>query len=190
VTDGEIKQLRVAAALSDAGLTEFVRAAALAKTGPYLYSFVGNLLEKAGISAVPVLGIVLGIIPVAFSVLFFLVPLVRKIRLGRRNDAVREETLRRRMMAHVLASPSHVDPRDVRPTGTSLDPRDVPGTSRRILDRIAASLKAEPIPLEKEGLFAYRFKELERELADLEAFRKGIDPKRYEVGKTVFDSGR
>jgi hypothetical protein len=93
-------------------------------------------------------------------------------------------------MAQVLSSPSRVDPREVRPTGTNLDPRDLPGTARRILDRIAASLKADPVPLEKEGLFAYRFKELERELADLEAFRKGIDPKRYEVGKTVFDSGQ
>ena len=92
-------------------------------------------------------------------------------------------------MAHVLSSPSHVDPRDVRPTGTGLDPRDLPGTARRILDRIAAALKADPIPLEKEGMFAYRFKELERQLADLEAFRRSIDLKRYEVGKTVFDSG-
>ena len=62
--------------------------------------------------------------------------------------------------------------------------------SRRLLDRIAAALKAEPIPLEKEGQFAYRFPELERELADLEAFRRGIDTKKYEVGKTVFDSGQ
>jgi hypothetical protein len=163
---------------------------ALARTGPFLYSFAGNFLLRAGISPVPLLAIVLGIIPVAFSVLFFLVPLVRKIRLGRRNDALREETLRRRIMAQVLSSPSRVDPREVRPTGTNLDPRDLPGAARRILDRIAASLKADPIPLEKEGLFAYRFKELERELADLEAFRKGIDLKRYEVGKTVFDSGQ
>lgn len=165
-------------------------AAALVKTGPYLYSFVGRLLMQAGISPVPVLSIVLGIIPVAFSVFFFLVPLVRKIRLGRQNDALREETLRKRVMAQVLASPSRVDPREVRPTGTNLDPRDLPGTCRRILDRLAASLKAEPVPLEKEGLFAYRFTELERELADLEAFRSGIDTKRYEVGKTVFDSGQ
>jgi hypothetical protein len=93
-------------------------------------------------------------------------------------------------MALILASPSRVDPRDVRPTGTNLDPRDLAGTSRRILDRIAASLKAEPVPLEKEGLFAYRFPELERELADLQAWRKSIDTKRYEVGKTVFDSGQ
>jgi len=172
------------------GISIVQGAAAVAKTGPYFYSFVGRLLLQAGISPVPVISIVLGIIPVAFSVFFFLIPLLRRIRLGRQNDALREETLRRRVMAQVLASPSRVDPREVRPTGTNLDPRDLPGTRRRILDRIAASLKAEPVPLEKEGLFAYRFPELERELADLEAYRKGIDTKRYDVGKTVFDSGQ
>jgi hypothetical protein len=172
------------------GISLVQGAEALVKTAPLLYSFVGRLLLQAGISPVPVLAVVLGFIPVAFSLCFFLVPLVRNIRRGRQNDALREETLRRRVMALILASPSRVDPRDVRPTGTNLDPRDLAGTSRRILDRIAASLKAEPVPLEKEGLFAYRFPELERELADLQAWRKSIDTKRYEVGKTVFDSGQ
>ena len=153
------------------------------------YSFTGGLLEHAGIGAVPVLEIVLGFIPVAFSIVFFLVPLLRKIRLDRRNDALREEALRKRVMAQVLSSPSRVDPREVRPTATNLDPRDLPGKARRTLEKIAAALKADPIPLEKEGMFAYRFKELERQLTDLESFRRGIDPKRYEVGKTVFDSG-
>jgi hypothetical protein len=172
------------------GISVVQGAAAISRTGPYLYSFVGRLLLQAGISPVPVLAIVLGIIPVAFSIFFFLVPLFRRIRLARQNEALREETLRKRVMAQVLATPSRVDARDVRPTGTNLDPRDLAGTSRRILERLAAVLKAEPVPLEKEGLFAYRFPELERELADLEAFRRGIDTKRYEVGKTVFDSGQ
>ena len=120
--------------------------AALAKTGPFLYSFAGNFLLRAGISPVPLLEVVLGIIPVAFSVVFFLVPLVRKIRLAQRNDDLRQETLRRRMMAHVLSSPSHVDPRDVRPTGTNLDPRDLPGTARRDPGSDRRCLEGRPHP--------------------------------------------
>jgi hypothetical protein len=184
VTQGQAVVAQVAAAIERGAA-----ASAAARTGPALYSFVTGLLLQAGINPVPVIEIALGIIPVAFSVVFFLVPLFRRVRLQRQNDAVREETLRKRIMTQVLASPSRVAAQDVRPTGTPLDPKDLPARSRRILDRIAASLKAEPIPLEKEGQFAYRFKDLERELADLEAFRKGIDVKRYEVGKTVFDSG-
>jgi hypothetical protein len=51
-------------------------------------------------------------------------------------------------------------------------------------------MRAEPIVQEKEGVFAYRFAELEREIADLAAVRSSIDLKRYELGKTVFDSGK
>ena len=138
----------------------------------------------------PFLGLVLGAIPVAFSALFFLVPLLRALRLRRQNAAIKEETLRRKIYAHVLASPSRVDPRDVVPEGTGADARRAPAIIRRIIDRLAASMKAEPIAQEKEGTFAYRFAELERELADLEEFRRNVDLKRYELGKTVFDSGQ
>ena len=92
-------------------------------------------------------------------------------------------------MAQVLSSPSRVDPRDVRPTGTATDPSRPSGAAAGSWTRIAAALKADPVPLEKRRAFAYRFKELERQIADLESFRKAIDLKRYEVGKTVFDSG-
>jgi hypothetical protein len=163
--------------------------AAVSRAGPALYSFVVSMLLQAGMNPVPVIEMALGLVPVAFSIVFFIVPLLRDLRRRRQNDALRDEALRKRVMAQVLASPSRVDPRDVRPTGTPLDPKDLPGRARRILERIAASLKAEPIPLEKEGQFAYRFADLEREIADLESFRKGIDLKGYEVGKTVFDSG-
>jgi hypothetical protein len=165
-------------------------AAGLGKNGPLLYSFTGNLLAHAGISPVPVLGIALGIIPVAFSVLFFIVPLLRKIRVSRENSAIRQDTLRRRVFAHVFSSPSRVDARDLRPTGAGLDPRDFAGACRRIIERLAAAMRAEPIVQEKEGVFAYRFAELEREIADLAAVRSSIDLKRYELGKTVFDSGK
>jgi hypothetical protein len=164
--------------------------ALLAKTGPYLYSFTGNLLAAAGIPAVPFIAGVLGVIPVAFSIVFFLVPLLRNIRLKRRNDQIREEALRRRIYAQVLSSPAKVDPREVRASGTALDPKNLSAVSRRILERLAAALQAEPVPLEKEGLFAYAFPEVQRQLSDLESYRREIDPKRYELGKTVFDSGQ
>ena len=164
--------------------------ALLSKTGSHLYSFTGNLLEHAGISAVPFIAVVLGVIPVAFSIVFFLVPLFRNIRLKKQNDQIREEALRKRIYAQVLASPQRVDPQEVRASGTALDPKNLPLASRRIVERLAAALQAEPVAKEKEGDFAYSFPELQRQLADLESYRKEIDPKRYELGKTVFDSGQ
>jgi hypothetical protein len=162
------------------------------KVGPFLYAFTGSLMAKFLGIADPalLLAIGLGAVPVVFSLLFFVVPLVRKLRLDRKNAEIRQETLRRRVLSHVLAFPSHVDSRDITPMGTRLDPRNFPAACKRILEKIAAALGAEPIPMEKEGEFAYRFKELEREQADLQAFRAGIDPSKYNLGKTVYDSGK
>ena len=128
-------------------------AAALAKTGPLLYSFTGRLLLNAGVgNPIPLLSIALGVVPVVFSVLFFIVPFLRRFRLNRENARIRDEALRGRILAQVLSFPSRVDPRDVKPSGTALDPRNTAAAGRKIIDRLAAAMHAEPIPLEKLGL--------------------------------------
>jgi len=164
----------------------------MAKGGPVLYNVAGSLLHSAGMSigsVVPVIAWVLGIVPLAFSVLFFLIPLLRRIRLGRRNAGIREELLCRRIFAHILSSPSRVDPRDILPTGTESDPKLFPAMRNRIVERFAAFKQAEPVAQEN-GAFTYRFADLEREIADLEEYRRKVDMKRFEAGKTVFDSGQ
>ncbi|MGA2763232.1 MAG: hypothetical protein ABSG17_07700 [Spirochaetia bacterium] len=165
-------------------------AAALARTGPAFYSFTGNLLLNAGINPLGFLAVGLGFVPVAFSIFFFLIPLFRRIRLARQNEAIRTEALRRQVISRVLSSPSRVDAGDLRPPlGLGPEPKNFAASARRILDRVAAQLKAEPVVEEGTSSFAYRFAEVERELADLEAYRKNVDVRRYDVGKTVFDSG-
>jgi len=164
-------------------------AAALAKNGPFLYSFTGDLLLKAGINPVGVLEIGLGVVPVLFSIVFFLVPLFRQLRLARQNEAIRQEALRKEILGQIISSPAHVDARNVRPLGSDLDPKNFAKVSRRILERIAAQLKAEPVVREGTNEFAYTFPELKRELTDLAEYRSSVDVSRYDVGKTVFDSG-
>ncbi|HUI71602.1 MAG TPA: hypothetical protein VL354_13860 [Spirochaetia bacterium] len=164
--------------------------AALGKTGPYLYSFAGNLLLNAGISPIGVLEFGLGIVPVLFSIVFFLVPLFRRIRLSRQNETIRKEALRKEILGQVISSPAHVDANNVRPLGSGLDPKNFASVCRRILERIAAQLKAEPIAQEGTSGFAYSFPDLERQLADLASYRHNVDVSRYDVGKTVFDSGK
>ncbi len=163
-------------------------AAALAPATPTLYSYIAQFLQAAGIPAVTFLGIVLGLVPVAFSAFFVLVPLFRALRLRRRNAKIREEMLLRKVLARILANPSYVDPAEVPTLGFGLDSRDLPAMTRRMVERLAAAFKAEPIPKGKEGEFAYRFTDLERQLGDLEKFRSSIDLRRYDLGKTIFDT--
>jgi hypothetical protein len=162
----------------------------LAKNGPYLYSFTAKLLQSIGINnPVHFLAIALGIVPAAFSIVFFIVPLLRKIRLGKKNAEVQEENLRRRVLAQVLSNPERVDSRDVHPLGKGLDPRNLPAAAKRIVERLAAAMKAEPIAGDGKE-FAYKFTELERQIPDLDEYRRKVDLSQYALGKTVFDSGQ
>ena len=170
------------------GLTQGV--AALAKNGPALFSLTGNLLTQLGVSnPLPGIEIGLGLVPVAFSLIFFLIPIFRLARNNRRNGEFRLEALRRRVLAHIVSSPSHVDARDLRPIGSAMDPKNYAAVVNRTVEKLAAEMGAEPVVQEQAGVFAYRFKEIEREISDLTAYRNSIDLVKYDLGKTVFDSG-
>jgi hypothetical protein len=156
----------------------------------YLYRVAGSLLEAAGIAnPVPILSLVLGVVPLVFSALLYLVPLVRRARLARRNEEIHTEGLARRIYTRVLENPLRIDPREIRPSGGGMDPSRFEAVRRRIFDRFAGAKGAEPEAL-PDGGFVYRFADVEREQADLERYRASVDLAKLETGPTVFDSGK
>ncbi len=153
-----------------------------------LYHFVTAGAEALGSPAPEVLVLVaLGIVPLAFSLLFFLVPLVRRLRERAANEAARMENLRRLVYSRVLADPTLVDPRDIRPTRPEETPRAPEAAVERILEELAAARGGEPVQ-GPDGSWMWRFPELERERRDLKAARIATDARRYDIGETVFDS--
>jgi hypothetical protein len=154
----------------------------------YFYSFIVQGLTYLHVSnPVPLITIALGVIPATFSILFFLVPLFRKIRLARQNRKITEENLRKRIYAEIMANPV-VDPKALRIPSEGGRPAFVSALQNRVVERFAALKKAEPVQL-PDGGFAYRFAELESEIKDVEEYRKNVDMGKYQVGKVVFDSG-
>ena len=156
----------------------------------YFYSIVFNLLVRLGAdNPEGILTFALGFIPVAFSALFFLIPMLRSLKLKRENEKIRRENLIKHVVAQILAHPGHVDPRILQIGGADSSPRKPEAERARIVKKLAAFKTAEPVQL-ADGSFAYAFSELEREIADLEDYRGKVDLKSYEVGKTVFDTGQ
>ena len=153
-----------------------------------LYLGLERALGRAGAVPAVLLGVVLGAVPFVFSLLFYLVPLLRAAWVRRINESIRRANLRRAVYFQVLADPGEVDPRRIRPEGGEDGPKDPQREIRRTLDELAAFKQADVEPAEGGG-FLYRFPELARELSDLEAYRRAIDPGRFDVGRTVFDSG-
>jgi hypothetical protein len=153
-----------------------------------LYSVAYHLVASAGINPVPFIAAVLGAVPAAFSILFLLIPLVRKLRQDRKNQLIKVENLRKKLYSHVLAHPSDVDPGAIPAPAPEAAPKGLEAVRSRILDAYAAARRAEPVR-QADGSFHYRFDEMARQAADVEAYRKKVDLKAFEVGKTVFDSG-
>jgi hypothetical protein len=148
------------------------------------------LVDIMGIPA-PALGIfiALGLVPLVFSFAFFLLPFIRRLRLRSRNEAIRRENLRKKIYGAVYHNPLGVDPLALKPSSDAETPANAVGFIQHTVDRLAADKDAEIEKLEG-GKTVYHFAELKRELEDIARLRKSIDPAKYDVGKTVFDTNQ
>ncbi len=154
----------------------------------YLYHFVNGLLRSFNMEpAVLIILIVLGIIPLCYSVFFILIPLIRRYRIQKQNERTKRENFRKQIYFHVLGSADSVVPEEIRPASLEETPRQPHEFATRVLDELVAVTSGE-IEDSGGGRFTYRFPEIDRELRDIEAYRKGIDLTRFEPGKTVYDS--
>jgi hypothetical protein len=150
---------------------------------PFLYSVTGYLFgEIIGMaSPVGVIGWGLGIVPLAFSALFFGIPLLRSARLTSRNERRKFENLRRIVYRHILSARGIFRPESVSVSLDEARPADS-SAQEKITKRLAAWSGAEP----REG--GYEFSELTRIQDDIAAVRDSIDSSSFLPGKTVFDT--
>ncbi|MDX9897996.1 MAG: hypothetical protein RBT62_03685 [Spirochaetia bacterium] len=151
--------------------------------GTYLYWFVATLLSEFLINPFPLMAIGLGMVPLAFSLLFWLVPAVRKGRLSRENERIKEGNLRRALYASAVSSPSAVRT----PDGTSLPAAARPANTaapQKVVEELAAFEGGEPV-----DAGVWRLVELERKVVDAERLRAAVKPEDYRLGGIAFDSG-
>ena len=130
----------------------------------------------------------LGLVPVAFSLLFYLVPILRRTSEKRRNRVSRRTNFQRRIYRAIADRPLQVKPQELEPADDDEKPSDWRDHRRRVVEEYAARKDAD-VEETAEGTHEYRFSELAREQRDMSAFRDGIDPAQYSLGNIVFDSG-
>ena len=153
-------------------------------------------------------------IPLAFSTLFFVVPLIRALGLRRRNRARRARNLRKVLLGHVMqASLSHGGPKWVSVAGAleRARPLLIPSRTGRgrtgsvdlapnfpaeldwnrgFLDQLQA-LTAEfdgDVEETAEGKVQYRFPEIRRQFQEAERIRAAARLEAQEVGDIVYAS--
>jgi hypothetical protein len=132
--------------------------------------------------------IVLGIIPVSFAFLFFLVPVLRILWLKGQNEKIKRENLQKKLYSSVLQNPARVDEESIAYAGADETPKNARQFIQKQVKRYAA-IKQADVEAEEGERFVYNFTELNRQKQDIAAYRNKIDLKQYEVGDIVFDSG-
>jgi len=148
----------------------------------FIYSAAGYLLQLLGsINPIPALFWGLGIVPLVFSGLFFAIPILRSILLGRRNEAIKFENLRRIFYGRVIKNKGELKSEEVHASIEEARPKE-PSAVERIAKGLAAWSGAD---VTASG---YEFKEIDRVQKDVDKLRSAVDETGYAPGTTVFDT--
>jgi hypothetical protein len=147
------------------------------------YVFSGKLIPNP----LPFISIGLGLVPLVFSVLFWLIPGIRYVLEKKENDGIKLGNLKKTGFGRIWSKPLAVREQEIDSPAKECRPRNMAAAR----DRIIKDMGVYSIPgveLDEGGATVYSFKELQREKEALERCRASINPEASSLGKTVFNS--
>jgi hypothetical protein len=157
------------------------------EAGPYMYGVAYVLLSRFIGNPLPFIILGLGIIPLVFSFLFWLIPGLRYLGTKKRNETIKLENLRKHGYRRIWETPQAVKAEDINPQAAECRPRNMDAAQDRVIKEMGAYAVPD-VALNERGETVYAFTELEREKRALETYRASVDPRSSSLGKTVFDS--
>ena len=135
----------------------------------------------------PVITIALGIVPLVFSFLFWLIPILRRVSLNKKNTKLRFENFRKFSFLKIWNSPLAVKKTDLSSPYKDANPDNLT-SAQDIIIREMGAYSIPEVSLDDSKNELYSFAELQRERKALEKYRLTINPEDSSIGKTVFDS--
>jgi hypothetical protein len=157
------------------------------QSSSYLYAATHHLLDQLALNPLPIIGIGLGLVPLVFSLLFWLIPGLRYLLEKRENEQIKLNNLKKTGFARIWSNPLGVREKDIDSPVTECRPQNMAAARDRIIKDMGA-WSIPDVELDGQGETVYFFRELRREKAALEAYRAAIRPEASALGKTVFDS--
>ncbi|MDR2483670.1 MAG: hypothetical protein LBD08_08585, partial [Treponema sp.] len=157
------------------------------KAASYLYGVSYLLLGQLVANPLPFLTVGLGLVPLVFSLLFWLIPALRYGGVRRDNEAVKLENLRKDAFARIWQAPLAFKAADIKPQAPECQPAKLDAARDRIIKELGGYSQPE-VQAGEDGGMIYSFGELEREKRALERYRAGVDPDASALGAVVFDS--
>jgi hypothetical protein len=155
--------------------------------GLYPFMVAGMLFSRIFSNPLPFITIGLGMVPLIFSFLFWLIPGLRYLGMRRENEAVKFENLRKMGYGRIWENPLKVKTGDLIPNSPECRPRNLAAAEDKIIKELGSYAVPE-VTLDEGGNPVYAFTELAREKDALKKYRSSLDSGVSSLGKTIFDS--
>jgi hypothetical protein len=159
----------------------------ITQASSYLYGFTYVLSSHFLGNPLPFITVGMGLVPLVFSVLFWLIPGIRYLLTKKENEGIKLENFRKDGYGRIWDSPLSVRPEGMDPRAAECRPGNMAAARNRII-REFGSYTVPEVSIGDGGGELYSFGELDREKKALEKYRAGIDPGRSALGTAVFDS--
>jgi hypothetical protein len=160
------------------------------QTGPatlfnYFYRITGVLLGGGASSAPPFLLPMLGVVPVVFSLLFWVIPIVRSLRLKTENERIKLENLRKIGVQRVYTAPLSVKPAEIKSSMAEAAPQNIVRAQDAIIKELSF-FGSPDVTADETGELTYSFTAIKREKDATRAYRDSIDGNAPGLGTVVF----
>ena len=157
------------------------------QSASYLYAFTQYFLQMVTADPVGIIRVALGLVPLVFSIFFWLIPLVRNILEKKENNNIKLSNYRRLGFNKIWSYPLNVDMSVLVPSAGECRPKDLNAAGDRVIKDIGA-VSVPEVKTGEDGKTTFSFYELENEKRALKKYRETINPSRSQLGETVFDT--
>ncbi|MDR0639656.1 MAG: hypothetical protein LBG27_12275 [Spirochaetaceae bacterium] len=164
----------------------------LPQTGPttlfnYFYRITALLLG-GGTPGVPTFILpVLGVVPVVFSLLFWIIPIARKLSMEKENEQIKLENLRKIGVQHVYTAPLSVKPAEIKSSMAEASPKNIVRAQDAILKELSF-FGSPDVTAAENGELTYSFAAIKREKDATRIYRDSINSGASGLGKVVFNA--
>ena len=154
---------------------------------PFLYARTYDMMARFTADPLPLISIGLGIVPLVFSLFFWLVPLVRYALLKKNNEKIKLENLRKNTFMLIWDRPAAVKPGDINPAQKECRPKNMAAARERVIKDMC-QYSIPDVAVNEAGETIYSFNELKREKDALFKYRSRVNPGDSELGKIIFNA--
>jgi hypothetical protein len=168
--------------------TGIIRTSEELAASPRLYGITYALSTMITDNPQPLLFIGLGIVPLLFSLFFWIIPALRLASLGNENQNIKKQNLRKIGFNRIWEKLRGITATDIENPAVECRPKDLPAEQEKIIREMGTYSMPE-VEVDAGNKTLYNFNDLEREKQALAASRAAVKPEDFDIGKVVFDSG-